>query len=107
MRILLIEDDESIVRMLERGLRAHGHELISAQSGEDGVALAATERVDVVLLDIMLPGLDGHQVLIRIRARQPNLPVLMLTARDEIHHKLGAFDAGADDYLTKPFALDE
>jgi DNA-binding response OmpR family regulator len=107
MLILLIEDETKIVRFLERGLGAHGHQLLSADNGEDGVRLATTEPVDLVLLDIMLPGLDGHQTLAKIRAKRPDLPVLMLTARDALQDKITAFDAGADDYLTKPFALEE
>src|SRR3990170_4323188 len=88
MRVLIVEDEPGIVRMLARGLVAH-------------------ETVDLVLLDIMLPGLDGHEVLNRIRALRPELPVLMLTARDGLQNKVGALDAGADDYLTKPFAFEE
>ncbi|MEW6638570.1 MAG: response regulator transcription factor [Actinomycetota bacterium] len=107
MRVLIIEDDRAIVRFLERGLAAGGHQTLSAYDGEEGVRLAADESVDFVVLDIMLPGLDGHQVLRRIRARRPELPVLMLTARDDIKDKVGALDAGADDYLTKPFDFEE
>jgi DNA-binding response OmpR family regulator len=107
MRILIIEDESAIVRFLERGLAAHGHEVVSAENGEDGVVLATDESIDIVLLDISLPGLDGHQVLARIRANRPSLPVLMLTARDELQHKVSALTAGADDYLTKPFAFAE
>ena len=107
MRILVIEDEPGIVRMLERGLGAHGHTVLSADNGEDGALLASSEPVDLVLLDIALPGLDGHQTLARIRARRPALPVLMLTARDDLTNKVTALDAGADDYLTKPFALEE
>jgi DNA-binding response OmpR family regulator len=107
MRILIIEDETAIVRFLERGLSAHGHQIVSAENGEDGVLLATDETIDIVLLDISLPGLDGHQVLARIRANRPSLPVLMLTARDELQHKVSALTAGADDYLTKPFAFAE
>ncbi len=107
MRVLIVEDEPGIVRMLERGLAAHGYQSIIADNGEDGARLATDDTVDLVLLDIMLPGLDGHQVLKRIRARRPELPVLMLTARDELQSKVGAFDLGADDYLTKPFAFEE
>jgi DNA-binding response OmpR family regulator len=107
MLILLIEDDPAIVRFLERGLAAHGHRTISADNGEDGLLMAAEEAVELVLLDIMLPQLDGRRVLERIRLRRPDLPVLMLTARDEVHHKVEALDLGADDYLTKPFDLEE
>ena len=107
MRILAIEDEPAILRMLERGLSAAGHQVMTATSGEDGAALAGDEAVDVVLLDIGLPELNGHEVLSRIRAGRPGLPVLMLTARDDLANKLRALDAGADDYLTKPFAFEE
>ncbi len=107
MRILVIEDDPAIVRVLERGLGAHSHTLLCADNGEVGALLAVSEPVDLVLLDIALPGLDGHQTLARIRAHRPELPVLMLTARDDLRHKVAALDSGADDYVTKPFALEE
>jgi DNA-binding response OmpR family regulator len=107
MKILLIEDDAAIVRALRRGLSAHGHELLSAENGEDGEIMARDAAVDFVLLDISLPGLDGQEVLRRIRAARPELPVLMLTARDDLLNKVTALNAGADDYLTKPFALEE
>jgi DNA-binding response OmpR family regulator len=107
MRILIIEDEEAIIRFLQRGLEAHGHEVLFADNGEDGVVFATDETVDLILLDISLPGLDGHQVLARIRANRPAVPVLMLTARDDVQHKVRALNAGADDYLTKPFAFAE
>jgi DNA-binding response OmpR family regulator len=107
MRILIIEDDSAIARILERGLRAHSHQTVLAETGEDGVLLAADETVELVILDIALPGLNGHQVLVRIRASRSRLPVLMLTARDDIKNKVDALHAGADDYLTKPFAFEE
>jgi DNA-binding response OmpR family regulator len=107
MKILLIEDDPAIVRVLERGLRSHGHQVVSADNGEDGVLLVSDESVELVLLDITLPGLDGHQVLSIIRTRRPGLPVLMLTARDDLANKVNALRSGADDYLTKPFAFEE
>jgi DNA-binding response OmpR family regulator len=109
MRVLIVEDEAAIVRFLTRGLAAHGHQVVSADNGEDGVALAldAMESIDFVLLDISLPGIDGHEVLRRLRAVRPGLPVLMLTARDDLQHKVRALNAGADDYLTKPFAFEE
>ena len=107
MRILIVEDDPAIVRFLERGLAAHGHQAVTADNGQDGVLMATEESVDFVLLDIMLPGMDGQEVLRRIRARRPGVPVLMLTARDEVRDKVNALDGGADDYLTKPFDLEE
>ena len=95
MRVLVVEDDVAIARFLERGLAAHGHRA------------AVDESIDLVLLDIMLPQLDGHRVLERIRLRRSELPILMLTARDDLRNKVNALDAGADDYLTKPFDLEE
>jgi DNA-binding response OmpR family regulator len=107
MRILIVEDEPGIVRFLQQGLEAHGHQLISTDNGRDGVLLALHEEFDLVLLDIALPDLDGHGVLAGIRARRPGLPVLMLTARDDLENKVSALTAGADDYLTKPFAFEE
>jgi DNA-binding response OmpR family regulator len=107
MRILIIEDEESIAKVMQRGLRAHGHQTVLAETGEDGVLLATDETLDLVLLDISLPGLNGHQVLERIRAERPRLPVMMLTARSDVKSKVDALHAGADDYLTKPFAFEE
>lgn len=104
---MIIEDEPGIARMLERGLAAYGYQSISADNGEDGLRLAADETEDFVLLDIMLPSLDGQEVLKRIRLRRPGLPVLMLTARDETQYKLDAFGEGADDYVTKPFLFEE
>src|SRR5690606_1551132 len=96
-----------ILRMLERGLTAAGHQVLTADTGEDGALMATEEGLDVVLLDVSLPELSGHEVLARIRSRRPALPVLMLTARDDLDNKIRALDAGADDYLTKPFAFEE
>ncbi|MBA2631872.1 MAG: response regulator transcription factor [Chloroflexi bacterium] len=107
MNILAIEDEPAILRMLERGLSARGHQILTAESGEVGALMAEDQAIDLVLLDISLPELDGHAVLARIRARRPSLPVLMLTARDDLDNKVRALDAGADDYLTKPFAFEE
>lgn len=107
MLILGIEDDPAILRLLKRGLDAHGYDFAAAEDGESGAARALEEDVQLVLLDISLPGIDGHEALGRIRRERPELPVLMLTARDDLGNKVDALDAGADDYLTKPFALEE
>jgi DNA-binding response OmpR family regulator len=107
MLILIVEDEAAIARFLERGLNAHGHRVLCAFDGEEGARIAVDEPVDFVLLDISLPRLDGREVLRRIRLRRPDLPVLMLTARDDTRNKVGALDAGADDYLTKPFVFEE
>ena len=93
--------------MVERGLAAHGHQVLSAETGEEGLLLIATEQLDLVLLDIGLPDLDGHDVLREIRRRHTDLPVIMLTARDEVESKVSALDTGADDYITKPFVYEE
>src|SRR5215203_3893001 len=107
MLILIVEDEAAIARFLERGLNAHGHRVLCAYDGEEGTRLAVDEPVDMVLLDISLPRMDGREVLRRIRLRRPDLPVLMLTAREDMQNKVGALDAGADDYLTKPFVFEE
>lgn len=108
VKILLIEDDEAIVRLLDRGLTGRGYELVSSGNGRDGLTLATKDAsVGLVLLDVSLPELDGHKVLELIRQERPDLPVLMLTARDDVKNKVRALDSGADDYLTKPFAFEE
>jgi DNA-binding response OmpR family regulator len=107
MRILAVEDEPGISRLLDRGLSAAGHQVMVAETGEEALALAEDDSVDLVLLDITLPDLSGHEILSRIRRRRPSLPVLMLTARDDLDNKVRALDGGADDYLTKPFAFEE
>lgn len=107
MLILLVEDDSAIVRLLGRGLTTYGYEFTSAEDGEEGVRLAMDRSVELVLLDISLPKLGGVEVLRNIRDRRPTLPVMMLTARDDIASKVGTLESGADDYLTKPFVFEE
>src|SRR5918999_612920 len=107
MRILLIDDEPAIARMMKRGLAAQGYNLLVAETGEDGLLFIETGPVDLVLLDIKLPGLDGRQVLAAIRRRRSDLPVIMLTVRDDLTSKISALEGGADDYITKPFAFDE
>jgi DNA-binding response OmpR family regulator len=107
MHILLIEDDERISSFLQRGLAAQGHQVMLAGDGNDGLELALDPHVELVILDLGLPGRDGQEVLARLRQQRRSLPVLVLTARDALEEKVRALDAGADDYLTKPFALDE
>jgi two-component system response regulator MprA len=105
--ILVVDDDAPIRRMLERTLTAEGYEVRSAPDG--GAALAGIERAapDLVVLDVAMPGLDGLAVCRRVRARGLALPILLLTARDAVADRVGGLDAGADDYLVKPFAADE
>jgi two-component system, OmpR family, response regulator len=107
MKILLVEDDAGIARTIRRGLTSQGYELVVAGDGEEGMRQAASGAFDLVLLDIALPGMDGHSVLRGIRAVDDRLPVIMLTARDELREKVGALERGADDYITKPFAFEE
>jgi DNA-binding response OmpR family regulator len=108
MRILIVEDEPAIVGALKSGLAAHGYRCLSADNGHEGVFLATTEEaLNLVLLDLTLPGLDGQEVLRRIRMSRPRLPVLVLTARDDLVNKVQALNAGADDYITKPFAFEE
>jgi two-component system, OmpR family, response regulator MprA len=105
-RILIIEDDEAILRFLRRGLAYEGYIVDTATDGQSGLALARDHPPDLVVLDWMLPGLDGLEVCRRLRAGGP-VPILMLTAKDTIHDRVQGLDAGADDYMVKPFDLDE
>ena len=105
--VLLVEDDGRIRDIVERGLGARGLPVTSAANGPAGVELATTLAVDVVLLDLVLPGKGGLDVLEDIRAVKPRLPVIALTALDDAASLVGGLDAGADDYVTKPFAIEE
>lgn len=105
--ILVIEDEPGIVDFLERGLPAHGFEVISALDGANGLERGLSENVDVVVLDLMLPGRSGLDVLAELHDAKPGLPVIILTARGEVEQRVSGLDAGAMDYLTKPFSLNE
>jgi two-component system response regulator MprA len=105
-RILIIEDDEGIVRVLRRALTYEGYQIETALDGEGGLAHARDWHPDLVILDLMLPGMDGLEVTQRLRT-EGNIPILMLTAKDTINDRVQGLDAGADDYMTKPFDLDE
>ncbi|WP_240096859.1 response regulator transcription factor [Thermomonas flagellata] len=107
LRILLAEDDPETRQFVERGLREQGHNVLAAERGEDALHLGLTEALDVVVLDRMLPGLDGLGVLKRLRAAEVAVPVLMLTALGRIEDRVDGLQAGADDYLVKPFAFSE
>ena len=107
MRILVIEDEPRMRDLLRDGLREHGHTVLTASDGVDGLALACDHRFDVLLLDLMLPGLDGWQVMRQIREGGSTASVLMLTACDAEWQVIDGFEAGADDYLTKPFSFRE
>jgi two-component system copper resistance phosphate regulon response regulator CusR len=107
MRILLVEDEEKVSSFVARGLTAERFAVDVALDGQSGLDLATTYHYDLVILDLMLPKLDGSEVLRRIRTQNTHVPVLILTARDAVADKVGNFEAGADDYLTKPFAFAE
>lgn len=108
MRLLVIEDNRNLVANLFEYFEARGHTLDAAPDGITGLHLASTQHYDAVILDWMLPRLDGPEVLRRLRVEhESDVPVIMLTARDELPDKIAGFRAGADDYLTKPFALPE
>ena len=105
--ILLIEDEPNIVMGLQDALEFEGYDFISAPTGRDGVGLAALRKPDVVLLDLMLPDINGYQVCEEIRRRAPFMPIIMLTARGQESDKIRGLDVGADDYVTKPFSVAE
>ena len=105
MRVLLVEDEESLARVLRRGLERDGFVVDVQTNGEDGLWAATETAYDVIVLDIMLPKLNGYQVLDQLRGRRVWTPVLMLTAKDGDYDQTDAFDLGADDYLTKPFSF--
>jgi DNA-binding response OmpR family regulator len=107
MRILIVEDDRHMTAVLRKGLAEEGHSVAIASTGVDGLAEAEAAEFDVIVLDVMLPGLDGLQVARRLRGAKRRTPILMLTARDTTADVVAGLDAGADDYLTKPFSFDE
>ena len=107
MRLLVVEDDRSLADALRRGLVQEGHVVDLTHNGAEGLELAETGVHDAVILDVMLPSLDGMTVVRRLREDGVHIPVLMLTARDALSDRISGFNAGADDYLTKPFAFEE
>jgi len=106
IKILIVEDDEKLARFVELELLHEGYEILKADNGRTGLEIADKGEVDLVLLDIMMPQINGLEVLRRIR-KTSDLPVIMLTARDAVMDKVSGLDAGADDYITKPFAIEE
>jgi two-component system, OmpR family, copper resistance phosphate regulon response regulator CusR len=107
MRILVVEDETAIADFVQRGLEAEGYSVACAGDGPDGERQALGDDVDLVVLDLMLPGRDGLSVLDSIRHSKPTLPVIVLTARDAVEDKVAGLDGGATDYVTKPFSFDE
>jgi DNA-binding response OmpR family regulator len=107
MRILVVEDEKKLAGFIRRALKEDGHAVDLCHDGREGQALASREDYDAVVLDLMLPGIGGLEVLQELREKGRKMPVLVLTARDSVEDRVKGLDRGADDYLIKPFALDE
>ncbi len=107
MRVLVIEDEAKIASFVRRGLKEEGYSVDVADDGEQGYFLATTEKYDLIVLDLMLPKMDGLSLCRNLREKGLAVPILMLTAKDRVRDKVVGLDAGADDYLTKPFAFEE
>jgi two-component system, OmpR family, copper resistance phosphate regulon response regulator CusR len=107
MRILLVEDEASMAKVICRGLQAEHYEVARVSNGEDAFFLASTQKFDLVLLDLGLPKRSGMEVLQALRQKHSDVPVLIVTARDSVENRVQGLDAGADDYLVKPFAFPE
>jgi DNA-binding response OmpR family regulator len=106
MRVLVVEDDLRMARLVERSLKEDGHAVVVSHDGAEGLDLARGNNFDAVVLDIMLPKINGFEILKTIRAERRTTPILMLTARDAPQDTIGGLNLGADDYLTKPFQVD-
>lgn len=107
MVILIIEDDISILRGLKDNLTFEGYSVLSSTDGQEGLQIALEKHVDLLLLDIMLPGINGYEICRSLKKEKPELPIIMITARGSEMDKVGGLDLGADDYLTKPFSIPE
>jgi DNA-binding response OmpR family regulator len=107
MRILVVEDEEKVVRFLRLGLKAEGFVVDHATDGKNGLEMASGALYDVLIVDLMLPGISGMELIRRLRQQNCDVPIIVLTARDAVDDKVKNFEAGADDYLTKPFAFAE
>jgi len=107
MRLLVVEDEEKLAQLVKRALIAERFSVDVAHDGREGLELATTYDYDLIILDLLLPQLDGTDILHRVRRGNTRVPVLILTARDAVRDKVAHFEAGADDYLTKPFAMAE
>jgi DNA-binding response OmpR family regulator len=107
MRILLVEDDSRIARFVSQALREQAYAVDATADGDDALFKASINDYDAVILDLMIPGRDGFEVCRELRATGSSVPVIMLTARDAVHDRVAGLDSGADDYLTKPFEMEE
>ncbi|HEV2200179.1 MAG TPA: response regulator transcription factor [Bryobacteraceae bacterium] len=106
MQVLVVEDEARMAQLLERTLSEEGHQVVVARDGREGFEIARASPFDVIVLDVMLPGMDGIAVARKLREARNRTPVLMLTARDASSDIVGGLDSGADDYLTKPFSIE-
>ena len=107
MRILVVEDEHKVAQALREGLESERYEIVVAPTGEDAFFRINTEKYELILLDLNLPGRDGLEILVTIRKRGLETPVLLLTARDSLDDRVTGLNSGADDYLVKPFAFEE
>lgn len=107
MRILIVEDEHKIANSIKKGLEQESYAVDVAFDGQEGYDLAVSEDYDFIILDILVPSLDGIQICSKLREKQIHIPILMLTAKGQVNDKVAGLDAGADDYLTKPFAFEE
>lgn len=107
MKILVVDDDEAVRESLRRSLTFNGYSVVLAENGEQALNIINQQQLDGMILDVMMPQIDGLQVCRELRNRGDDMPILMLTARDAISERVAGLDAGADDYLPKPFALEE
>ncbi len=107
MKVLLVEDDRKIASLVKKGLKEQGFVVDACENGDDGYDLAASQAYDVILLDIMLPGRDGLSILRGLREKKNTVPVILITARSAIQEKVEGLNLGADDYLAKPFYIEE
>ncbi len=107
MKVLVVEDEEKIARFVQKGLEAQGFSVTHVDNGDDGFSQAASRAFDVILLDIMLPGRDGLSILKELREQQYTGPIILLTARTETNQRVEGLNLGSDDYITKPFFMDE
>jgi two-component system response regulator MprA len=107
MRILIVEDEQKMAKLLKKGLEEENHSVMVANDGAEGFEISYTYPFDVIILDVMLPGMTGFEIVRRLRQAENHIPILMLTARDAVSDVVKGLNLGADDYLTKPFAFHE
>lgn len=107
MRVLVVEDEHKIANSIKKGLEQESYAVDVVFTGDDGYGLATTEEYDLIILDILLPGINGIEIAKKLRNQQIHIPILMLTAKGQLEDKVVGLDSGADDYLTKPFAFEE